>query len=595
MKEKDKKTLLLVESPHKAKTIQSLLGDDYIVLASAGHILSLSKSGKDNLGIDIDNSFKPKFILDDDHIQILQNILNAAQECKEVIILSDPDREGWVIASHLKERLEGIDVPIRRGVFNKITKKEILTAIKNAGDIDENIVSSGIARRLLDRIVGFTSSPFLMRFFGNSLSAGRVQSPVVRLIIDREREIESFIPQDYFTINVSLFKGEVAFTTKYAGKLTDEQSAFSMKERLSKDEYVISSVISSEEAVKPPPPLITASLQKLMSKKYGIEAADTMKAAQSLYEAGHISYIRTDSIRISDETIEEAREYLSKNNFPIPKKSNIYENKELAQNAHEAIHPTNISLNPNETSFSNPIETKVYDMVWRYFLASQSASAIYNTLKVIASPIGDKATEVRASGKAIKENGFLSILSISDKSEITIPSLKKGETVYLCDDGISLEKKKTQPLPRYSEYKLLDEIERRGIGRPSTFADLLSKITSRGYVIKKDNIYFPTELGKKITDILTDSFSFLDYDYTKNMENKLDDIENGKVDKVSMLTEFWEPFKKELNAAYLKQGALICEECGSPMVKRTIKKTGETAICCTNLPQCWNKKTIENN
>ena len=433
-----------------------------------------------------------------------------------------------------------------------------------------------------------------MNTFGSlSLSAGRVQSVLTRFICDRDREIENFIPEDFWTINVSLYKDEDVFSTKYYGRITDLQSAEDIKAKLNTDEYIVSEVISAEEKVQASPPLITSTLQRMMSKKYGISADQSMLAAQALYEKGIITYLRTDSVRASDESIEEARKYLTDNSFSIPKKANKYENKDRSQDAHEAIRPTDITLHPKDTSFSNQTETKVYQVIWECFLASQCSPAVYNTLKVTAHPSNDKTLQVKTSGKALKSPGFLSILGIKDKSEINIPMLNKGDRVYLCQDGILCQKKQIQPPPKYSEDKLIKQLEDKGVGRPATYADLITKITTRGYVSKEGNIFSATELGKKVTDILTANFSFLDYNYTAEMENKLDDIANGKMEHIKMLKDFYEPFKEEINKAYISNGSELCEKCKSPMIIRKNKKTGETFLGCSNYPSCFSIKQIE--
>lgn len=592
------KTLVIVESPHKATLIQGFLGKDYIVMASKGHITELAKGGKFGLGVDIDNNFKPRYVLSSDKIQVLDDLMNAAKQCDQILVASDPDREGEAIAWHLQTRLEDMGKPIKRVVFNKIKKPTVLKAIKDeVRDIDINLFHSQEARRILDRVVGFMASPFLMNFFGPKLSAGRVQSVVTRMVIDREREIESFIPEEFWTIQVNLSKdGKDSFIMKYPWKLTDQNTANDIYAKLSdkKAEYIVSEVSADEEKVGAPKPLITSTLQRFMSKKHNMSAERTMKAAQSLYESGYVSYIRTDSVRVGDETIEEARKWLKDNNYSIPTKPNSHKNTNSAQDAHECIYPTDITLLPdNNMAIIDPDEKLVYDLIWRYFLASQMSPAEYNTLKVTAHVKGDATAEVRASGKALKNKGYLDMLGVTNDSKIEIPNLNKGDILKLFGNkAVKMEKKMTQPPPRYSEDNLIKELVNKNIGRPATYAELLSKLAVRNYVEKKGNVFHATDLGKKITDILVKYFTFMDYNYTAKLEDQLDEIEHAKIDYVFMLNKFYPEFKKELDKAYLGYGGTLCEKCGSPMSTRTTKN-GEKFLACSGYPKCRNTKNID--
>lgn len=589
------KTLVIVESPAKAHSIQGYLGKDYVVLASKGHIADLGKGGYMGLGIDIDNDFKPRYVLMDDKIDVLDNLIKEAKKCDQILIASDPDREGEAIAWHIKERLDGIDKPIKRVVFGEIKKSVVLKAINNAGDININLVHAQEARRILDRIVGFTASPFLMNFMGPKLSAGRVQSVVTKMIVDREREIESFVPETFWTIQVSLTKdGSTEFVAKYPYRLTEQQKAKDMRNRLAAStNYVVTEVLSAEEPKTPSAPLVTASLQRLMSRVHGMGADRTMKAAQSLYENGYCTYIRTDSVRSGDEAIDEARDWLKKNNYPISPKVRVYKNGEASQDAHECIRPTDIELLPyNNYAIIDPDEKLVYEAIWRQFLASQMASAIYDTLRVTACVDGDPGAEVRATGKALKEKGFLDILGAANIGKIDIPNLSVGDKLKTFGaKPVKAEKKQTQPPPRFSEDKLIKQLEDKNIGRPATYAELLSKITLRNYVEKKGNVFHPTDLGKKIVDVLSDHFTFMDYNYSADMEKKLDHIEHGKIDKLSMLNNFYSPYKEELSKAHIALGGSVCK-CGSPMVVRIVKNTGEKFLGCSSYPKCREKLSI---
>lgn len=590
------KTLVIVESPAKGHHIQEYLGKDYVVMASKGHITELAKGGKFGFGVDIDNNFKPRYVISDDKVQVLKDLMEAAKKCDKILIASDPDREGEAIAWHLYTRLEDIGKPIKRVVFHEIKKTAVLKSLKEARDIDMDLFHSQEARRILDRIVGFTASPFLMNFIGPKLSAGRVQSVVTRMIIDREREIETFVPEDFWTIQVDLTDGSDTFSTKYPNKLSDLASSESMRDKLSdkNSEYIVSSVTACEEAKYPIAPMITSTLQRIMSKNHGFGAEKTMKAAQSLYESGYCSYIRTDSVRVSDEALSEVRQWLTDNKHQIPTSPNKYKNKDAAQDAHECIRPTEITLLPNNNmAIIDPDEKLVYETIWKYFVASQMMPAIYNTLKVTAHVKGDKNAEVRASGKALKSKGFLDILNVSDNSSIDIPNLTKGDILKLSGTkAVKMEKKQTQPPPRYSEDKLIKELVAKNIGRPATYADLLSKICTRNYVEKHGQVFHATDLGKKIIDVLKTYFTFMDYDYTAKMEDQLDKIEHKQVDHIDMLKKFYPHYKKELDTAYVGYGGCLCDKCGSPMSTRTAKKDGSKFLACSAYPKCNNTKSL---
>ena len=584
------KTLVIVESPAKAESIQKYLGKDYVVLASKGHITELAKGGHFGLGVDVNNDFKPHYVLSPDKIDVLTSLMNAAKKVDRILIASDPDREGEAIAWHLAKRLEDMGKPIKRVVFGEIKKAVVQKAVQNSRDVDLNLFHSQEARRILDRLVGFMASPFLMNFFGPKLSAGRVQSVVTRMVIDREREIEAFVPEEFWTIQVVLSKdGKTGFQTKYVGRPTDAKTAEAARLQLlaKGSPYVVSEVTASPEARYPQPPLVTSTLQRIMSKEHGLSADRTMKAAQSLYEAGYCTYIRTDSVRVGDEAVEDVRKWISDNKFELPKKPIIYKNKNSAQDAHECIRPSDLSLKPGGNfAIIDPDEKIVYETIWKNFIASQMVPAIYDTLKITAHVQGDPKAEVKASGKALRSKGFLEVLGVTDDSKIEIPQAKVGDVLSQFGKiPVQMDKKSTQPPPRFSEDKLIKELDNRNIGRPATYAELLSKITARNYVEKKGSVFHATDLGKKITDELAQFFTFMDYDYTAKMEAQLDEVESGKVNHVDMLKKFYPGFKQELDKAYLGHGATMCPKCGSPMSVRTTK-TGDKFLGCSGYPKC---------
>jgi DNA topoisomerase-1 len=584
------KTLVIVESPAKAEKIQAYLGKDFSVLASKGHITDLAKGGRFGLGVDVEKDFRPHYVLMEDKIDTLDALLAAAKKVDQIFVASDPDREGEAIAWHLAQRLADTGKPIKRMVFNEIKKAKLQQAVKDVRDIDMNLFHSQEARRILDRLVGFMASPFLMNFFGPKLSAGRVQSVVTRMVIDREREIEAFIPEEFWTIQVVLSKdGKMGFNTKYVGRPTDEKTAMAAQVALSGKSYIISEVSSDAEAKYPQPPLVTSTLQRIMSKEHGMSADRTMKAAQSLYEAGYCTYIRTDSVRVGEEAVQEVRAWLTANKYAIPTKPPVYKNKDAVQDAHECIRPSDLTLLPKDNfAIIDPDEKLVYETIWKHFVASQMSPAIYDTLRVTAHVQSDKKTKVQTLGKAIKTKGFLEILGIEDNSKIEIPLLQMGDVCQLFGQiPVQMEKKQTQPPPRYSEDKLIKELVNKNIGRPATYAELLSKITTRNYVEKKGSVFHATDLGKKITDELVQFFTFMDYNYTAKMENQLDEIECGKINHIDMLKKFFPEFKKELDKAYLGRGAEMCTKCGSPMSVRTTK-TGDKFLGCSGFPKCRN-------
>jgi DNA topoisomerase-1 len=583
------KTLVIVESPSKADKIQTYLGKNFIVMASRGHITDLAKGGKHGMGVDIDNNFKPRYVLMDDKLSTLDALLTASKSVDQIFVASDPDREGEAIAWHLAARLDGTGKPIKRMVFNEIKKDKLLKAVKDVREINMDLFHSQEARRILDRLVGFMASPFLMNFFGPKLSAGRVQSVVTRMVIDREREIETFIPEEYWTIQVKLTTdSNDNFLAKYSGKLTDAVIADNVKKSLDVKDYVICDVVGEEEKKLPQPPLVTSTLQRIMSKVHGFGAERTMKAAQALYESGYCTYIRTDSIRVGDDALKEVRQWIGDNKYEVPKRPNIFKNKDAAQDAHECIRPSDLTLLPGKNyAIIDSDEKLVYETIWKYFIASQMMPAIYDTMSVTACPKDNSTFKVKSTGKAIKYNGYMEILGIEDNNSIDIPMLTVGQTVKLLNkNDLKLDKKQTQPPARYSEDKLIKELVNKNIGRPATYADLLGKITSRNYVEKRGNVYHATDLGKKITDELSKYFTFMDYNYTANMERQLDEIEGGKVNHIDMLKKFFPEFKSELDRAYLDHGGCLCEKCGSPMSSRTAKDSGKKFMGCTAFPKC---------
>jgi DNA topoisomerase I len=580
------KTLIIVESPIKAKKISEYLNKNYTVVASGGHITDLAKGGKHGLGVDVERNFSPRYVILDDKMTTLEMLVKEAAAADQILLGCDDDREGCAIAWHLNNRLEDLGKPIKVIEFHEITKKAIQQAIKSPGQINLPRFRSQEARRIVDRLVGFMVSPFLMHHFGAGLSAGRVQSVVAKMIVDREREIEAFQSEEYWVIQAKVANRDgQSFVAKYEPKIVSAETAAKVKQDLEQDQFRVLDVIAAEEKKKPLPPLITSKLQQVMSKNYGMSADRTMRAAQSLYENGYCTYIRTDSVRANEEAIKEARAHLREQGHSLPKSANVFLNNDTAQDAHECIRPTDLTL---ETINVSPDEQEVYQVIRTYFLASQMLPAVFSTLKVSLQAQMRPEHLLKSSGKCIKSLGFLSMFPIKEMDDkINIPSLVKNEVVSLFGEKpITAEQKWTQPPARYSEAHLLETLDKKNIGRPSTYAELLSKITTRDYVEKRGNVFHPTELGKQITDELVKFFSFMEYDYTRDLELSLDEIATGAVSQLKILQDFFVPFNLELTKAYSAHGAEICAECQSPMILRTSSKDGNKFLGCLRFPRC---------
>jgi DNA topoisomerase-1 len=581
--------LVIIEAPNKAHTISKILGQDYTVRATVGHIIDLAKGKGSDIGVDIKNGFKPRYEILPDKKDKVKAILDAARSSSEIIIASDDDREGEAIAFHVKSQLDKLGKPIYRAAFNEITKKAVLNAIQNPRPMNEELFNAQQARRVLDRIVGFMVSPYLSRKLGDQLSAGRVQSVALRLIVEREREIETFIPEEYFVISANLKKPNdiESFIAKLAyDKLTDAAKASKIAEALTSSKFSISSIKSNKKNREAPPPLTTSTLQQEASAKFKFDAERTMSAAQALYEQGIVTYIRTDSTRNSPESVESVRKYIQSIGKAIPDSPNLFKNKDAAQDAHEAIRPTDVSLHPKDAKLEED-HKKIYELVWRMFVSSQMTDAVYDTVSVtIKSSAG---YELKAEGKILVDAGWLDIAKpfIKSETDVMLPKLTVGDSVILAKGGVVNDKKKTQPPSRFNDGTLVKELDRREIGRPSTYASIISRISNRKYVKKTAKGFQPTELGSKVVDDLKGFFSFMDYKYTAMMEKKLDDISQGKLGYLEMLTEFFNGFKIEFQSARGNQGmdtGLLCPNCNSNMVVR--KSSYGYFAGCVKYPEC---------
>jgi DNA topoisomerase-1 len=584
------KKLLIVESPSKAKTIQKYLGDEYIVKSTRGHIADLSSNGANKLGIDLKNGFKPRYSVLPDKLSILDELINATETCDEILLFMDNDREGAAISLHLRDRLISCGKPIYRGTFNEITKSGILSAIKNKGDIDLNLCKAQEARRILDRIVGYMASPYANNFYGIR-SIGRVQSVAVRMISDREKEIDSFKPEEYWNIFANFItENNIDFVSKYDGIFKTENDAKIIEDAVSSTEdFLVSDVKKQVKKEKPIAPLTTSTLQQGMAKIYGFDADRTMKAAQSLYENGYCTYIRTDSVRSSSEAIESARKWLKTNKYDIPSKPNEYATKDSAQDAHECIRPTNINTLSTSEMFVGD-EKLVYGFIWRAFLASQMNPAIRNLLTITISSKTNNKLKFKSSGRSLEYKGYLQMLGNPELSKIDLPDLTKNQPLKYKKNSLKKEQKFSQPPPRFNNASILKELETRQIGRPSTYAYIIKTISDRKYVEYGGNTFKPTELGNKITQIFGDSFSFMNYDFTSKLEDLLDKIASGESDRTKVLQEFYDIFIKELNIGYTANlnNSHTCKKCGYNMIQKE-GKFGKFFLCINYA--CGNTET----
>lgn len=592
------KTLVIVESPNKIKKISSYLGPNFVIRASFGHVIDLATGDKTcRLGVDLDNDYAPKYKIIPDKKDKIQSIIDAASGVDEIYLATDPDREGEAIAWHLQSCLESTGKPIYRVTFNEITKSAVVKAVQVPGPLNKDLFDAQQARRVLDRIVGFLASDFIRDAVGPNLSAGRVQSVAARLIVDRELEIENFKPEEYWNITSDLAKSpdDEKFTAKYDKKVTNETDAKAVKKDLDKDKYVIDKVEKKEKKRNPFPPLTTSKLQQAASTRFGFPVAKTMKAAQSLYEAGLITYMRTDSTRISPEAIKSCRDYLQKNSLGLPAKPNYYSSKKGAQDAHEAIRPTDVLKKPQNVFLSDE-QQKVYRVIWERFVASQMEPALYDTVSVVVKTSSGHI--LKANGRTLKYEGWLKVASDQKsqpgESDEMLPDLNVGDVVVLVPKKVQTEQKFTQPPPRYGEATLVKELEKRGIGRPSTYASIIATIKGRNYVELKGKSYQATDIGKQVIGKLNDSYKFMDYDYTSEMEGKLDQIADGKLGYVKMLDDFFVPFQAECKAAENSSSpdyGIPCPECGNKM----LLKHGRYGFYmkCVDSPNCKGTQSVD--
>ncbi|SFI23076.1 MULTISPECIES: type I DNA topoisomerase [unclassified Bacillus (in: firmicutes)] len=607
--------LVIVESPSKAKTIEKYLGKKYKVVASMGHVRDLPKS---QMGIEVKNNFTPKYITIRGKGPVLKDLKTAAKKAKKVYLAADPDREGEAIAWHLANTLN-VDVESDcRVVFNEITKDAIKESFKHPRAINMDLVDAQQARRVLDRLVGYNISPLLWKKVKKGLSAGRVQSVAVRLIIEREKEIQAFIPEEFWTIKTEFVKGKETFEASFYGisgekvELTNEQQVNEIIEKMQENAFSVENVTKKERKRNPALPFTTSSLQQEAARKLNMRAKKTMMLAQQLYEGidigkqgtvGLITYMRTDSTRISETAQQEARSYIEEafgaDYIGAQKKK---ESKKVnAQDAHEAIRPSSVLRKPDELkSYLSRDQYRLYKLIWERFVASQMASAIMDT---VTATLINNSVQFRAHGSVVKFPGFMKVYVESkddgtEEKDRMLPHLDIGETVFSKD--VEPKQHFTQPPPRYTEARLVKTLEELGIGRPSTYVPTLETIQKRGYVGLDNKRFVPTELGEIVIELILEFFpEIINIEFTANMEKNLDEVEDGKANWVQIVDDFYKGFEprlekaeKEMREVEIKDepAGEDCELCGNPMVFK-MGKFGKF-MACSNFPDCRNTKPI---
>ena len=614
------KALVIVESPAKARTINKYLGKQYIVKASLGHVKDLPKK---DLAVDVENGFEPRYEVIDGKKKLLHELKQAAKKVEEVYLAADPDREGEAICYHLQEELQGgkNGPRIFRVMFNEITKKAVEKAFENPGQVDIHLVDAQQARRVLDRLVGYKISPLLWDKVRRGLSAGRVQTVALRVVVEREREIKAFVPREYWTLDAELQARKPPHLLARLIKVADEPaevasqaSAEDVLAQLEGAAYIAKSVGTREKKRNPVAPFITSTLQQESARKLRFSVKRTMMLAQRLYEGievgkegavGLITYMRTDSTRVSQDALSDARLYIAERfgaEF-LPEAPNIYKSKKDAQDAHEAIRPTSMAFAPEVVAqYLAEDEMKLYRLIWNRFIASQMMPSLSDQTTIDVAANGKNGLEYlfRATGSVLKFDGFLKVYQEGkdqadeedEELKHRLPAVSEGEQLRL--RALKHEQHFTEPPPRYNEATLVKKLESDGVGRPSTYASILSTIQEREYVKKEGGRFQPTELGKVVTDLLLESFDdIFEVKYTARMEEELDEIEEGKLDWRVAMAEFYEKFDRDLKHAeehmtdikrMEKPTDLTCEKCGKPLVIKWGKHG--SFIACTGYPDC---------
>ncbi len=617
------KSLIIVESPAKARTLQRYLGKSFDVKASVGHIRDLPVK---TLGVDVDKDFQPKYVTIRGKSKVISDLKSAAKKADDIYLAPDPDREGEAIAWHIAHTLKGSKKPVHRVLFHELTKKAILKAISEASEIDQYKFEAQQARRILDRLVGYQISPLLWDKVRRGLSAGRVQSVAVRMVCEREEAIKAFEPVEYWSVAASLQKDAPPLFTaqldrigkkkvdKASGRIKDEQQATGIVDDLQGADFTVSKVTRKEKRRFPSPPFITSSMQMDANRKLRFSAKKTMTLAQRLYEGidvggdgptGLITYMRTDSTRINDEALAQVRDHIKSElggEF-LPAKANTYKTNKSAQDAHEAIRPTDVSLTPDKVApHLEKDMLKLYTLIWKRFVSSQMTPAVYDQTTIL---IDAKDYQFKTTGSIMRFLGFLSLYAEAvdengngtvayGGTDVILPPVNEGDVLQL--QGLERKQHFTQPPPRYTEATLVKALEDNGVGRPSTYAAILSTIQDKEYVLLEARKFMPTDLGKLVNDLLVEHFpAIMDVEFTASMEEQLDKVEEGTVAWLKILRDFYAPFQKTLEKAKeemrsVKRSAtptdIKCDQCdGTMMIKWG--RMGEF-LACENYPDCKN-------
>lgn len=658
------KPLIIVESPTKARTLSRFLGSEFVIEASMGHVRDLPKA---KLGVEVEKDFEPQYVIPKDKRKTVERLKDLSKNASEVILATDPDREGEAIAWHVahivnevsskKTKAQVSEQPkeLKRIVFHEITEGAIKEAMDHPRKLDLQLVDAQQARRVLDRLVGYKLSPLLWYKVKKGLSAGRVQSVTVRLIVDREREIEKFVPAEYWSVDALLAKGKDEFTASLqekAGKkieLKNEKNSKAIVEDLEKAKYTVAKVNQKDTKKSPYPPFTTSTLTQTAANRFGYTSKKTMKLAQDLYEEGFITYHRTDSLNLAASALTDARHYIEKNlgKEYLPEGSRLYKTKsKVAQEAHEAIRPTKIEVKKDKITQGND-HKKLYDLIWNRFLASQIADAIYDQISIDIAAKSKEDYLFRANGSLIKFAGWLKIYGREEGDTVEekqVPLLKAGDDLDL--KQLLPEQHFTQPSPRYTEASLIKALEEKGIGRPSTYAPIISTILDRNYVEREERKFKPTPLGVAVNDFLVENFpKLLDLSFTAKMEDELDQVANGEIKWVPVIKEFYDPFAILLDKVYKESDRVkvvaevtdekcpeghalvirfgrfgkflacekfpehkftknfeekveaVCPDSGDPVVVRRTKK-GRPFFGCSAYPKCkwmsWKNPALEN-
>ncbi len=613
------KNLVIVESPAKIRTLKKFLGEDFLLEASLGHVKDLPER---NLGVKVENGFEPRYVVIKGKKKILDQLKSKSRQAKAVYLAPDPDREGEAIAWHIANEIEKVNSQIHRASFNEITKEAVLSGMKEAGKINMNKVNAQQARRILDRLVGYKISPILWKTVYRGLSAGRVQSVALRMICEREKEIEDFVPKEYWSVTAILETDDKqsfpAKLSKIDGKdfdIATQENAGKIIADLEHKRFVVTKITRDKRKRFPYPPHITSTLQQDAARRLYFSSQKTMRVAQQLYEGielgekgsvGLITYMRTDSPRIAEIAKRAAKHFIQENlgSEYIPSKPREYKPKKAAQEAHEAIRPTYIDYTPEQLKgFLTKDQFRLYQLIWNRFVASQMAEAIFDSVIV---EIEAEKYLFKASSSELLFDGFLKIYqevkeeNSEHEEEFKLPALRKNELLNLLE--LIPKQHFTKPPPRFAEASLIKELEENGVGRPSTYAQIITTIKQRRYVESEKKRLYPTELGKTVTEILVKSFpDIFEVGFTANMEEELDKIEDGEENWVKVLNDFYSPFQVNLEKVENEKGRIkqmaqqatgeICEKCGNPMIIRW-GKNGRF-LACSAYPKCRNTKPLE--